>query len=82
MIDFKKLMNKEVSAETLQVQSKSVLSVFQQTIDDLVEINEVAEKEIISKNEMIKAAQQEVTSLEELSSKNNTVISKINSIFN
>lgn len=69
------------SAAKIQEQSNSVLDVFTKTIKDLETLNTTADAELVKREEIIKKAQQEQTILNATKTKNLTVISKINKIF-
>lgn len=69
------------SAAKIQEQSNSVLDVFTKTIKDLETLNTTADAELVKREEIIKKAQDEQTILNATKTKNLTVISKINKIF-
>ena len=78
------LLNKITSGPAhtkLSDKSKSILDIFTKTIKDLESVNTEADSEIAKREEAIKKASEEKTSLETTKANNITVISKINKIF-
>lgn len=69
------------TATKIQEQSKSVLDVFTKTVKELETLNETANAELVKREEIIKKAQEEQLILNATKTKNLTVISKINKIF-
>jgi hypothetical protein len=65
----------------IQEQSSNVLDVFTKTIKDLETLNISAEAELLRRDDIIKKAQEEQAILNATKTKNLTVISKINKIF-
>jgi hypothetical protein len=65
----------------IQEQSKSILDVFTKTVNELESINISAEAELLKRDDLIKKAQEEQAVLNATKTKNLTVISKINKIF-
>lgn len=64
----------------LSSNSANIISIFTNTINDLVNINEQIDSEIDSKTEVIATLTQEVQTLDDLKISNDKIISKVKQI--
>lgn len=75
------MFRKKVNVASLQSQSDKIVDVFTKTIDDLSAVNKEAETLTVEKTAEIQKLETEVEVLQEIQTKNKTVISKIQKIF-
>jgi hypothetical protein len=75
------MFKKKVSVAILQAQSDQIVDVFTKTIDDLSAVNKEANELTVEKTAEIQKLETEVEVLQEIQNKNQTVISKIQKIF-
>jgi len=75
------MFKKKVSVAILQAQSDQIVDVFTKTIDDLSTVNKEANELTVEKTAEIQKLETEVEVLQEIQNKNQTVISKIQKIF-
>lgn len=68
--------------DKIKKDSKKVLSIFEETINSLIEINNEASVEKTDREERIFTLKEEISSLESVISENNVVIKNIKKIFN
>jgi len=67
-------------SSSLADKSTKILTIFTKTIEDLKQVNQQAEAEIAEKERIINEAQEEKSSLQDLTLENNKIINNINSI--
>jgi hypothetical protein len=75
------MFRKKVNVAILQEQSDQIVDVFTKTIDDLSAVNKEANELTVEKTAEIQKLETEVEVLQEIQTKNQTVISKIQKIF-
>lgn len=75
------MFRKKVNVASLQEQSEKIVDVFTKTIDDLSAVNKEASELTVEKTAEIQKLETEVGVLQEIQTKNQTVISKIQKIF-
>jgi hypothetical protein len=75
------MFRKKVNVTILQEQSDKIVDVFTKTIDDLSAVNKEANELTVEKTAEIQKLETEVEVLQEIQTKNQTVISKIQKIF-
>ena len=75
------MFKRKVSVASLQSQSDKIVDVFTKTIDDLSAVNKEANELTVEKTAEIQKLETEVEVLQEIQTKNQTVISKIQKIF-
>jgi hypothetical protein len=75
------MFKRKVSVAILQAQSDQIVDVFTKTIDDLSAVNKEANELTVEKTAEIQKLETEVEVLQEIQTKNQTVISKIQKIF-
>jgi hypothetical protein len=75
------MFRKKVNVAILQEQSDKIVDVFTKTIDDLSAVNKEANELTVEKTAEIQKLETEVEVLQEIQTKNQTVISKIQKIF-
>ena len=75
------MFKRKVSVVSLQSQSDKIVDVFTKTIDDLSAVNKEANELTVEKTAEIQTLETEVEVLQEIQTKNQTVISKIQKIF-
>ena len=75
------MFKKKVNVASLQKQSDQIVDVFTKTIDDLSAVNKEANELTVEKTAEIQKLETEVEVLQEIQTKNQTVISKIQKIF-
>jgi len=75
------MFRKKVNVASLQEQSDKIVDVFTKTIDDLSAVNKEASELTVEKTAEIQKLETEVEVLQEIQTKNQTVISKIQKIF-
>jgi hypothetical protein len=75
------MFKKKVNVAILQAQSDQIVDVFTKTIDDLSAVNKEANELTVEKTAEIQKLESEVETLQSIQTKNQTVISKIQKIF-
>ena len=75
------MFKKKVNVAILQAQSDQIVDVFTKTIDDLSAVNKEANELTVEKTAEIQKLETEVEVLQEIQTKNQNVISKIQKIF-
>ena len=75
------MFKRKVSVASLQSQSDKIVDVFTKTIDDLSAVNEEANALTVEKTAEIQKLETEVEVLQDIQTKNQTVINKIQKIF-
>jgi hypothetical protein len=75
------MFKKKVNVASLQEQSNKIVDVFTKTIDDLSAVNKEANELTVEKTAEIQKLETEVEVLQEIQTKNQNVISKIQKIF-